>query len=259
MKLRKDSLALIASGVVALMTTWNSNHLIALLAMATFAALALGSELRAEGWGGWSIAGFCAGCYVAAWIIFQIVGPILPTETDREVYLIPGNKPAPHSGCDGRLKNLPNGAIAFFLGSNGFWATNDKQNDILKLDGEVIISMKRKEIGLLFSAEMFDTDHKLVAKINNNKSILIPKNYSYNERPDRSTLALYDDQDKEMLYIEYLNKQNVLIRGVFTGRDRSTIFIKDDMILLPGPNLVAEGCLEDSPKGMRITTGHIRL
>jgi hypothetical protein len=52
MKIRKDSLVLIATGVVALMTTWNSNHLIALVAMATFAALALGSELlRKDGAG----------------------------------------------------------------------------------------------------------------------------------------------------------------------------------------------------------------
>jgi hypothetical protein len=118
------------------------------------------------------------------------VGPVLPTETDREVFLIPGNKPAPHSGCDGWLKNLPNGAIAFFLGSNGFYAPNDTQNNILTLDGGIIISMRRKEGGLLFSVEMFDTEDKLVAKINSNKSILIPKNYSYNERPDRSTNAV---------------------------------------------------------------------
>ena len=241
------------------MTTWNSNHLIALVAMATFAALALGSELYAQGWSELSIAGFCAACYVAAWIIFEIVGPSLPTETDREVYLIPGNKPAPDSVCGGSQKNLPNGAIAFFLGSNEFWTTDDMQNNILTLDDGLTIAMKRKEDGLLFSVEMFDTEKKLVAKINNNKSILISKNYSYNERPDRSTLSLYDDHDREMLHIEYLNKQNVLIRGVLTGRNGTTIFITDDFIIVPGPNALSGTCHGNAPEGMRITANSMRF
>jgi hypothetical protein len=92
--------------------------------------------------------------------------------------------------------------------------------------------MKKAESGLLFSVEVFNLEKKLAAKIRNNKSILIPKNYSYNERlKDRSTITLYDDYDKAILYVEYFNKWTVLIRGVFTGPNGTTIVISENRIL----------------------------
>jgi hypothetical protein len=84
----------LVAGAVAAISTWKDDHLFALLILATFVAVASIYEMHVRGWSAWPIVAFCVVCYVLAWVAFQIVGPNLPIETDKEVYLIPGNKPA---------------------------------------------------------------------------------------------------------------------------------------------------------------------
>ena len=115
--------------------------------------------------------------------------------------------------------------------------------------------MKKSDRGVLFDIEMFDLNKKLVANIKNNKSILVPKNYDRKDRSiDRSTLSLYDDYDKEILHVEYLNDKTVLIRGVFTGPNGTTIVVDDNQILssirLSG-NL--RNCWADVPEGYSLS------
>jgi hypothetical protein len=93
---------------------WKENHLIALFFLASFPALALIYELPTRGWGAGQTAAFSISCFVLAWIIFQIVGPNLPVETDSEIYLVPGNKPTPDAPCDHNSRRIqPKGAIEF--------------------------------------------------------------------------------------------------------------------------------------------------
>jgi hypothetical protein len=225
----QNSLFFLLGGAVTSALTWKENHLFALLIMASFAAAVSIYELHVRGWGAGQIAAFSFCWYVLAWIIFQMVGPNLPVETDSEVYLVPSTKPTPESAC-GSYKPRE-GAIAFFVGSNEFWSSGGETH-VITLDGKPVVTMKRSERGLLFDIEVFDLTKKLVAKLKNNKSILVPKNYNRKERsPDRSTLTLYDDYDKEILYVEYLNDKTVLIRGVFTGPNGTTIVIDDNQIL----------------------------
>jgi hypothetical protein len=236
-------------GTVSAGAFWKESHLVALLIFTSFVALILIYELPVRGWGAGSITGFSHGCYVLAWIIFQIVGPNRPIETDNEVYLISGNKPTPEPPC-GNYKP-PKGAIAFFVGSNEFWSSHDGEIHVITLDGKHVVTMKRSERGLLFDIEMFDLTKKLVAKLKNNKSILVPKNYNHKDLSlDLSTLTLYDDYDKEILYVDYLNDKTVLIRGVFTGPNGTTIVVEDDQILrsikVPGDY---KNCLADKPEG----------
>jgi hypothetical protein len=248
-------LALLGAAVTSALA-WKENHLVALLIFASFVALVLIYELHTRGWGFGSIAGFSLGCYVLAWIIFQIVGPNLPVETDREIYLVPGNKPTPRAPCDHNSQTIPpKGAIAFLVGSNEFWSSRSGESDIITLDGKAVVSMKKSDRGLQFDIEMFDLNKKLVATIKNNKSTLIPKNYSHKERStDRSTLSLYDDYDKEILYVEYLNDKTILIRGVFTGPNGTTIVVDDNQILnsvrVPGS---FRNCWADAPEGYSVS------
>jgi hypothetical protein len=248
-------LALLGAAVTSVLA-WKESHLVALLIFASFVALVLIYELHTRGWGSRSITGFSLGCYVLAWIIFQIVGPNLPAETDSEVYLVPGNKTTPNGPCDDNSLTIPpKGAIVFLVGSNEFWSSRSGESDIITLDGKAIVSMKKSDRGLLFDIEMFDLNKKLVAKIKNNKSILIPKNYSRKERStDRSTLTLYDDYDKEILYVDYLNDQTILIRGIFTGPNGTTIVANDSQILgsVTGSG-VFENCWGNKPKGLSLS------
>jgi hypothetical protein len=101
---------------------------------------------------------------------------------------------------------------------------------------------------------MFNTEGKIVAKIRNNKSILIPKNYSYMERSaDRSTLTLHDDYDKEILYVEYLNKSAVSLRGILTGPNGTTIGLFDKGVVAPQRIVISNYCSMNAPQGMRVS------
>jgi hypothetical protein len=243
-------------GTVSCATSWKESHLVALLILASFAAIILIYELPVRGWGAGQTAAFVVCCYLLALIIYQMVGPNLPVETDSEIYLVPGNKPTPDAPCDYNSQTiLPKGAIVFLVGSNEFWTSQSGENDVITLDGKPVVSMKKSDRGLLFDIEMFDLDRKLVAKLKNNKSILIPKNYSRKERStDRSTLSLYDDYDREILYVDYLNTQTVLIRGVFTGPNGTTIVVDDNQMLtsirVPGSY---RNCWANVPQGYSLS------
>jgi hypothetical protein len=252
----QNSIFTLLGAAVTSALTWKENHLFALLIMALFVVAVLIYELHIRGWDAGPIAVFSLGCFVLAWIVFQIAGPNLPVETDSEIYLVPGNKPIPDAPCDHNSQTIPpKGAIAFLVGSNEFWSSRSGESDIITLDGKPVVSMKKSDRGLLFDIEMFDLNKRLVAKITNNKSILVPKNYSYKEYlPHGSTIALYDDYDKEILYVEYLNDRTVLIRGVFTGPNGKTVVIDDNQILtsirVPGS---LRNCWENSPEGYSVS------
>jgi hypothetical protein len=252
----------IFSIVIAAAGFWKDSHLFTLLIIATLLVLVSIYEMRVRGWGVRPILGFCVLYYVLAWIAYQIVGPNFPQETDREVYLVPGNKASSFSACAAGAGSStpPNGSIAFIVGSNEYWSTQGGEYNIITIDGKPIVTMKKVEKGLLFSVDVFNTEGKLVAKIRNNKSILIPKNYSYIERSaDRSALTLHDDYDKEILYVEYLNKSAVLLRGTFTGPSGTNIFVDNNQIATSGGNSIMEQCSMDAPEGMRVTKDRLRF
>jgi hypothetical protein len=161
--LGQNSVYTLLGGAVTAALTWKDNHFFALLIMATFAVGVSIYELRARGWGTGQIAVFSIGWYVLAWIIFQIVGPNLPIETDSEIYLVPGNKPTPDAPCDrDSLTAPPKGAVAFLVGSNEFWSSLAGESRVITLDGKPVVSMKKSDRGLLFDIEMFDLTKKLV-------------------------------------------------------------------------------------------------
>jgi hypothetical protein len=76
-------------------------------------------------------------------------------------------------------------------------------------------------------ADVFDTHGNLSARIRDNEFNVIPGQHSYRERPDRSTLVVYDKQGKEMLRVRYLNPAAAQIRGIFACADMPPVTISD--------------------------------
>lgn len=205
---------------------WHESHGRALLQGTVGLCAVLLIEFPLKSW-----IALSASISVFAFLFYLYVGPNLPEDTDRLAYLIPSNRPTPHTFCDTTGEAPPLGTVAIIIGSNEFWTTLTREAPIITLDDKVIMSMGRSDKGLLFSVEMFDLTKKLVAKIQDNKAILIPERYSYKERSeDRSALTLYNEYDTEILHIDYLNPRAVLIRGVFTGPEGTTVAIDDNAI-----------------------------
>jgi hypothetical protein len=242
-------LPLIVAGVVFAYDIWSLHHLASLLTLATFILLPFATEAFIKDWSIGRILSACLTCYGGALIAYLIVGPNLPLDTDTVAYLIPANKPTPKGPCEAMKEKQPEGSVALFAGGNEFWSNLEGGLfKIITLDDKPVVTMKKTQSGLLFSIDLFGQDGKIATKIRDNKAILISKNFGYPTRSnDRSALSLYDDYDEEILYVEYLNNNAVLIRGVFNGPKGADIAITDNEIIQRNyGNRMSRTCALDS-------------
>ena len=73
-------------------------------------------------------------------------------------------------------------------------------------------------------------------------------------RPDRSTFLLLDRFDKEVLYVRYLNRNAVRIRGRFICGQAPQAIIRDDTILTGGVRIRGVFVGQRLAKGNRCAT-----
>jgi hypothetical protein len=85
---------------------------------------------------------------------------------------------------------------------------------------------------------LFDEDGDIIARITDDKLWVHP--LARRERPDFSTLTVYDKRDVEVLKLEFLNHNSIRIRGIFRLPRQSPVIISDEFI--NGPILAAGSC-----------------
>jgi hypothetical protein len=96
---------------------------------------------------------------------------------------------------------------------------------------------------VLVNADFYDENGNLSVRITHNEFHLISGQYSYRDRSeDRSELAVYNKAGKEMLYLRYINPKAVVLRGLFSSPDGTTISIDDERVSLANAVVVAMGC-----------------
>ncbi len=99
-----------------------------------------------------------------------------------------------------------------------------------------LMSAEFKEDQFLFSADIYDTDRQLVARIERNEFHLVPSKYAYQERPDRSTLKVYDKGGKLLVSVHRRNKDAIDVIGDFTCSDGKEAKVeKDGKLTMTGP------------------------
>jgi len=143
--------------------------------------------------------------------------------------LLPGNWPPPiNSGG----YTQPPGFFSIIGGDCGVSIEADspvKHVGFLSVFGKERISIDKGDNGGIFvNATIYDSKGNLAVRIVKNEFERSPLTFA--SRPDASTLIVYDQSDLEILYVRYLNKNAVRIRGVVQVPGSLPIYITDDKI-----------------------------
>jgi hypothetical protein len=126
----------------------------------------------------------------------------------RSAPLVAATLPPPvSSNCP-----VPKGAVAFYLG-NITSVVTEFPHVVFRVRGDDVFVINRDSSGLLVTFAAFDGGGNLVARLENNR--FIARNpASRVERPSTSNLVVFDDQETEVLDVQFLNPQAVRITGI---------------------------------------------
>lgn len=225
----------VLGGVVAFGSFYPQSHFFAFMIFAAWLALVVVYELSIN-FTPAEIVVCIIPIFGFALLGYHSVGPNLPAETENHGWLMPADWPVPTTNCfpDGR-------GLMFIAGRNITKFDSDvPKAALLTIDSTHIISVEQKGDKLSFDVDLFDEDGNIAVKIIRNEFHLMPNSkLSYQERSDdRSEITVYDNKDREMLYIKYANPKTVFIRGIFHSPEGKSAVIDNDAITLHGTSTI---------------------
>jgi hypothetical protein len=88
--------------------------------------------------------------------------------------------------------------------------------NLISYDGNALITVDKNNQGdILLTGDILDSSYKLIARITQNNFVVATNNISYQQRPDASTLIVYDSYGNEVLSFRYLNNHAIQLLGNF--------------------------------------------
>jgi hypothetical protein len=186
--------------------------------------------------------GISAVVAIMACVAIYLTAPLEPPEeTEIHGWLQPANEPIPKENACIRSGDVqaarPNGLL-FSLGRSGMWFPRKSggKRPLLTVGACALISAEFEDGAMLFNADIYDLNHELIARIERNEFHLVPGKLSFQKRPDRSTLQVYDKEGKLLLSVHFGNKDWVQVAGTFTCSDgRSAKVENDGELTMIGP------------------------
>ena len=158
----------------------------------------------------------------------------------RSAPLVAASLPPPvSSNCP-----IPAGAVALYLG-NITSVVTAFPHAIFKVRGDDVLVVNRNSSGLLVTFSVFDDHGNLVARLENNKFVAAHPDARL-ERPDGSSLLVFDGQGAQVLDVQFLNPQAVRITGILR-------YPRVDPIVISEKYLGTSGSI--SPPACRTGTG----
>ena len=127
--------------------------------------------------------------------------------------LLPANDPSPDNVCDHGPFQIPSGMMFILLGNSASF-TNRFPHSVIVVKGEPVLTLNQKGDQLAVSAKIFSADGKIVAEIIDNEFSINPNNYFRKERPDKSTLVVYDQEGKKVLDVRFINPNTIRFLGI---------------------------------------------
>jgi hypothetical protein len=165
--------------------------------------------------------------------------------------LIAANDPSPALVC----KEKPQGDdLLIALGTNRVLGKGPGPFSPLLVDECVVLKLLRRNGGLMVQSFGYAWSGDIAFHVMNN--VYEPDSALKLRalRPDRSTFLLLDRFDKEVLYVRYLNRNAVRIRGRFLCGEAPQAVIRDDAILVGGIRLNGVFVGQRLAKGHRCAT-----
>jgi len=119
-------------------------------------------------------------------------------------------------------------------------STPEKSFVLLKLYGKDLLKIDRIKTGIAVSADIWNTNNKIVATIESNRFRVNPSAAIPITRPDPHTLLVDDDQKVRVLSVRFLNPTTIRIAGVFRADGKYPVVITETNITF-GPLVIEQG------------------
>jgi hypothetical protein len=193
----------------------------------------------------WLWLGFTAFVIVGLFVVALIHEKVF-SETATSGLLRPASEATPPNPCPA----IPKGAIILLFGHSASYTTASHLT-VIKVAGEDLLSIDRKNGGIAVSAKIYSADRRMVAEIIDNKFHINPSNFLRRERPDHHTLEIFDQQGQRVLYVRHLNSSAIKVLGTFHST-RGIVRIDENELVLPVGPRFRRLCLGDSEVGIQI-------
>jgi hypothetical protein len=189
----------------------------------------------------------CALCALGFGVLFAV----LKSEHDarelekNEGLLIPAHHKRPTTRCP-----VGDDDFAIYAGGGAVYGSSRPQV-LLSIGGQEIITGEPLQDGSirLKTIRLFDEDGDILVRITDDKFWVHP--LARRERPDFSTLIVYDKKDVAVLKLEFLDHNSIRINGVFRVPRRPPVIISDASITV-GPLTVSGMCARDVRTGLSL-------
>ena len=170
------------------------------------------------------------------WAVFWVAGP----RHETPGLLQPGDDPMPNTSCVG----VPFEAVYALLGRAAFYYPGRNPSMVLisNRTAAPILTIDRTYKGIAITTPVYDMKGALIGAVDQNSFRALTEDNAYVRRGDLSTLAIYDGQGDELLYVHYANQRTIRIRGTFMGSVK-VVFSQDQIRIGNGIVSGAQSCM----------------
>lgn len=216
--------ALFARGV-SIPTTRDAS----LLAIGYALVLAVGYELSARGLEFDRVVRIVGGLAVALGLAWSVWHFLVPSPREPDGALLPANEPTPASLC----RAVP-GEMVVAFGTNRVMVQGSGSFTPFYAGSCPGPMLTRTTRGLMVTAFGYTWTEDIAYGIRDNRLQTEPLPGLHFRRPDPHTLVLVDRFEQEIVYVRYLNRNAVRLRGRFLCGEEPQTVIAQDQVLVDG-------------------------
>jgi hypothetical protein len=207
---------------------WISWRLITLLTIASAFSGALFYELASrDASRQWTLIGLSA-IWVSTGLTWLILNHAYPLNPHWSGALIAADDPMPQTPCG----PAPLDGLLMRFGPDAVIARGDGPFTPVRIGTCPALTVTRTPNGLMLDAFGYDSDGNVVYRIAGNRFEMIIRGFLKLERPDKSTLRIVDDIQRETLSVRYVSRNAVSVRGTFRCGDAPPVAIGDARIVI---------------------------
>lgn len=184
----------------------------------------------------WTIISLTA-IWTAAAITFLALTILAPPNLHWTGPLIAAGEPAPQTAC-----GPGDNSFLMVFGPQAVTARGDGPFMPIQVGTCPALTFERTAKGLTIDAFGYDSDGNVVYRIARNHFEMILRGFLRAQRPDKSTLRIADEQNRESLMVRYLNRDTVIVRGTFRCGDAPPVTIGDTRIVIGKTRITQKAC-----------------
>jgi hypothetical protein len=157
-----------------------------------------------------------AALWIVAGVIIKYASESVGTEYSG--LLIPGNAATPVNPC----RNIPGDAMTLLLGRSASY-TSTFPHTVVRIRGDDVLTVERERGQIAISAKVFSRDGRIIADIARNEFHINPNNYFRKERPNPRTLRVFDQENRKVLDVDFLNPRAIRFSAIFNHPVRPVV------------------------------------